>query len=559
MASKKYLLVLATFIALLGFTKVEAQNSGVYNLTSYDYTDSSLIPEKRMDQQSDFMNNRNLFPAKPRNQWEVGVSVGSLNVSGDVRSKSLFNNPVSAIQTMGLGLSVRKAWGYVISTRLQYIHGSASGYNYQRALGYGISGNRQSNNPWVSNGYTGAVNYNYHTQIRHLSLDVVAALNNVKYHKGTNKVAFHVLGGLGGLLYRSYTDAQDATGGSYQQRMNEIAAKYTDAHTFSERVEHNKELVEMFDGEYETQGERHANRGRFGDDADPFTFRPVVNAGLGMQFRLGKRVSLQLEDKVIFTMDDLVDGQRWQERDAMTRDFDNINYLSLGLNVNLGGDAVAPLWWVNPQEFLYNAAANTRPQVNKCDADADGDGVSDCYDRCGDTPGGVAVDTHGCPLDTDGDGVADYKDKQLITPTECQPSDADGIGKCPCPDGCGQAPKGCGSIGSGSIMFSGGSRSLGSSAQNELNNLANQMRSNPNCSVVVIGNGSGSKVAQQRSWDRVNAVINYMVDRNGVDRGRFIFQYGAMGNSNTVDYRSAGEGESGPSNTPPPFPNLKRN
>jgi len=138
MASKKYLLVLATFIALLGFTKVEAQNSGVYNLTSYDYTDSSLIPEKRMDQQSDFMNNRNLFPAKPRNQWEVGVSVGGLNVSGDVRSKSIFNQNDGIMNTMGFGLSVRKAWGYVISTRLNYIHGNASGYNYERAIGYGI-------------------------------------------------------------------------------------------------------------------------------------------------------------------------------------------------------------------------------------------------------------------------------------------------------------------------------------------------------------------------------------------------------------------------------------
>jgi hypothetical protein len=44
--------------------------------------------------------------------------------------------------------------------------------------------------------------------------------------------------------------------------------------------------------------------------------------------------------------------------------------------------------------------------------------------------------THGVSLDTDGDGVPDCRDKELITPTYCQPVDADGVGKCPCPEGC---------------------------------------------------------------------------------------------------------------------------
>jgi hypothetical protein len=93
---------------------------------------------------------------------------------------------------------------------------------------------------------------------------------------------------------------------------------------------------------------------------------------------------------------------------------------------------------------------------------------------------------------------------------------------------------------------------------NQLNNLAGSMRSNPNCKAVIIGNGSGSKIEQQRSWDRVNSVINYMVDKQGIDRERFIFQYGNSGDSNSVDYRAASSGEEGPSNTPPPFPNLRR-
>ena len=84
------------------------------------------------------------------------------------------------------------------------------------------------------------------------------------------------------------------------------------------------------------------------------------------------------------------------------------------------------------------------------------------------------------------------------------------------------------------------------------------MKANPDCKVVIIGSGSESKLQQQRSWDRVEAVITYMTERYGIDRNRFIFQYGQPGDANTVLYRSAMEGEDGPSNVAPPFPNLRR-
>ena len=52
-----------------------------------------------------------------------------------------------------------------------------------------------------------------------------------------------------------------------------------------------------------------------------------------------------------------------------------------------------------------------------------------------------AVSNTNCRQDTDGDGVPDCRDKELITPTYCQPVDANGVGKCPCPDAsCFPAP-----------------------------------------------------------------------------------------------------------------------
>lgn len=92
---------------------------------------------------------------------------------------------------------------------------------------------------------------------------------------------------------------------------------------------------------------------------------------------------------------------------------------------------------VEPLDYAYSEIRNPRlmrlPKPVLPDTDADG--VTDQFDR-EQTPAGCPVDSHGVSLDTDGDGVPDCKDKELITPTYCQPVDADGVGKCPvaCPD-----------------------------------------------------------------------------------------------------------------------------
>lgn len=80
---------------------------------------------------------------------------------------------------------------------------------------------------------------------------------------------------------------------------------------------------------------------------------------------------------------------------------------------------------------LQMAIGQDKSVKKDCRKDADDDGINDCFDQCPDTPKGIRVDSKGCPRDTDGDGVPDYKDKQLITPTECQPADSNGVGDCP--------------------------------------------------------------------------------------------------------------------------------
>jgi outer membrane protein OmpA-like peptidoglycan-associated protein len=341
---------------------------------------------------------------------------------------------------------------------------------------------------------------------------------------------------------------------------------------YSNRKSTLKALKNLLDKSYETKAERDPLQPKLGDN--PFKVAFVV--GAGVQIKLTNRFNIAIEDKFTAPKTDLLDGQQWQENYggantgaiAQTRDFDTYNFLSVGLNVNLGAKSVEPLWWINPLDYAYSEIRKPKLMImpKPILPDADGDGVTDQFDQ-EQTPQGCPVDTHGVSLDTDGDGVPDCKDKEKITPTICQPVDADGVGKCPCPDSSCFAgfiksqPSGCDTkLGAlPSVTFTGKSVTLSKDAMSLLATVGSRMRNNPECKVVVIGYCNSTKQEQQLSWDRVNAVINYLVEKEGISADRFIFQYGQEGGDcNTVDLRGAAEGEEGPNTVPAPHPNLRK-
>lgn len=585
MVNKKYLL-LAGLCSLMAAQPAFAQESEAgarwssrdmtYRGESYDVLDSNYVPRSRMEQHRKFLNHQYAFPAKPRNMWEVGVGGGLYNVSGDVPSTMLWNGG-----GYGLHAHIRKAWGYTFSTRMQYVYGIAKGMFWQQDRNY------KYNPAWVDNGYTpqGAipvnqggtnsqnfsgtpvapsepVNWNYRMESHQLNLDLIATINNIKFHKANTGIGIYGFAGIGALAYNTRVDALDANYQKYD--FQAITGGIPQIH--ENRKEINDALKNGLDGTYETDAENERGRRRpsiFGNK----TLQFAPSFGAGVQFRVSQRLNIALEDRITLPWDDdLLDGQRWSQQvegsPVLSNQNDGINYLSLGLNFNLGNKSksVEPLYWLNPLDHAYNELSYPRHMIlpDPILPDADGDGITDQFDKCPGTPAGVAVDSHGCPLDTDGDGVPDDRDKQLITPTECQPVDADGVGKCPCPEGCKVEGSACGSIGAGSLVFDRNSSRIRPSAQAQLGALAAQMQANPTCKVVIVGYGNGSKIQQQRSWDRVNAVIEYMSEKHGIDRNRFIFQYGQGGDENSVMYRSAMAGEEGPANVAPPFPNLRR-
>lgn len=547
MASKKY-------TGLFGLLCLLASGSFAQIGGSYDVQDSSVIPSKRLPQHSEFMANNYPFPAKPRNRWEIGIKGGLGNVIGDVRSKFGW----------GAGLHVRKALGYVFSLRGDFNYLNTKGMNFQPSSNY------QKNPAYAAYGVT-PVFYNYKTNIYDASLQAVFTLNNIRFHRAKTGFNVYAFAGLGGTIFDTKIDALNNAGAPYTAEFATVYAKYApNQFAYKDRKDIRKDLKDALDGKYETEGQEDNGQAKlFGEP-----FRPNLNFGLGMQFKLSKTISLGIEDKVTLPKTDLLDGNQWQENGraatSQTRDMDLYNFFSVGLNFAIGGSkSVEPLWWMNPLDYAYNEI--NKPRHMKLPKpvldDADGDGITDQFDNEPNTPAGAPVDAHGVSRDTDGDGVPDYKDKELITPTQCQPVDADGVGKCPPPACCDelreamknlQAKSAC-NVGSlPSVTFRGKSVTLSNDAKALLASAAQQIKSNPDCKIAVVGYCSTNKSEQQLSWDRVNAVITYLVEKEGISSDRFIFKYGeAGGECTTVDLRD-GSNEEGPNTVPAPHPNLRR-
>jgi outer membrane protein OmpA-like peptidoglycan-associated protein len=396
-----------------------------------------------------------------------------------------------------------------------------------------------------------------------LSLEGVLTLNNIRFHKAKTNFVVYGFGGIGAMVFQTKVDALNASGAPYNFT-TVPGGGYDQKKEIRNYLKDNLNIGDSYESDAEGEGEAQL----FGMD-----LRPTLSGGVGMAFRLGKMVNLAIEDRVSLGFSDLLDGQRYQNAETgpsgriLSPNNDLTNFFSVGLNFNLGKKAIEPLWWQNPLDYAYNEL--NAPKHMKLPKpvldDADGDGITDQFDNEPNTPANTPVDSHGVSRDTDGDGVPDSKDKELITPTQCQPVDADGVGTCPPPACCAlidsilkSRPAGCGIGDLPSVSFSGRSVALSNDAKAVLTSVADKMRNNPNCRVAVIGYGESSKSAQQLSWDRVNAVINHLVEKEGISTDRFIFKYGeGGGDPGTVDLRE-GTNDEGPNTVPAPHPNLRR-
>ncbi len=146
-----------------------------------------------------------------------------------------------------------------------------------------------------------------------------------------------------------------------------------------------------------------------------------------------------------------------------------------------------------------------------CPPDSDKDGVPDYLDKCPGTPAGVAVDKDGCPLDSDKDGVPDYLDKCPGTP----------IGTLVDKDGCPLPPEKVSMT--LAVEFDTGKADIKKKYDGEIGRVAEFLNKYPNAKGVIEGhtdNVGGAAMNQKLSERRAQAVVNYLVQKYGIDPAR---------------------------------------
>jgi hypothetical protein len=497
MAIKKYTFLVAMLVMLQIAGNAQSKTDW-----GWDWKDSSKVPTKSVPQYNEFLNNQFPYPAKPKNQWELGFGVGTAFISGDLTSK------------LGVGFSVsaRKSISHVFSLRPSLAIYRTSG--------------------------TSKFAPSYQTNITSIGIDGIASLNTINSYSGNPKINFYILSGFS--VIGANVKTRPGTSGSYTNyRPGNLSNLIT---TLGTKV------------------------GGIGTTA----ILPVVNAGSGVAFKINDKTNFALEFKASFSNYDYLDGYTSFSSNA----FDALYFTSARLNINLGtkkGKRVQPLNWINPNNYVYNELNSPKhmkmPKVVLVDADKDG--VTDQFDLEPNTPAGAAVDSHGVAKDSDSDGVPDFKDKELLTSQKCFPVNADGIGNCPEAACCTElrtaianikvapATSVCAIASLPSIQFKRGA-TLTKDAENVLASAAGQIKANSDCKVKVIGyvgTATASKAAQQLSYDRVSAVIKYLVEKQGISESRLLFFYGENGDANTVDL--LGTTEDGPNTVPAPHPNLR--
>ncbi len=540
---KKYVVMMSLLLAAHGVFAQDSSMNRMNDAKSY-WNDSSKVATKNMAQYNEFRNNQYPYPAKPRDMWQLGVTGGVM--------VPLFSVPNAQFPGWHAGLNIRKSLGYTVSVKAGIEYGEAKGYEYRPYASL------QNLPPSIGALYAAAGQQwvpNYKMQAVIPSVEMMFSFGNILFHHGNPKSNIYITAGYTPFVYHTKIDALDANGQPYNFNSIDFTQKRTDVQ---------KAIKNLLDGKYETDASVRARSQNFDNgNSTAWQFRHSAFVGGGYEFKLGSAVTLGLEAKYYMINDSYLDGVYRQTNGSLTPGKDQLitGDVTFGFNIGSKTKRTEPLWFQNPLNFIYNEV--NAPQHMKIPTpvlpDADGDGVTDQFDMEPNTPAGAPVDSHGVARDTDGDGVPDYKDKELLTPQKCFPVDADGIGKCP-PSCCDSmrmedSAKACHISSLPSVQFKGNTATLSKAAQASLASIAQEIQNNPTCHIRVTGHGASDKRAQQRSWDRVNAVIQYMVNQQGISESRFIFVSGQEGDPNVVDLE--GTNDEGPNNVPAPHPQYQ--
>lgn len=584
--------------------------SGVL-MPSYEYMQPFHENGKaRKKQQDAYLAHQYYYPARPKNKWEIGVGVGMQFLAGDVDTRG-FNE---FLNNTGFHIEVRKALSYFLSTRLTYQYGTSTNRKWLPDITAGLYA--ATNGTSTFNGGLSFLNApnnglfypSIQTYNHNLSLDLILTLGNMRFHKERTKFTVDIFAGIAAFAYRTKADFRDANGNAYDftpanQVINTAPAPAPGQNAlFDLKGAVVNVLDSLMDGTYESYAAQENNLPQIMG----YTLIPAPTGGVGVNYRINKLINVGLLYRITMPNNDLIDGINLHGgskiinpntgatdntiANSLTTNYDVMNYFALNIAVNVGGKrALEPQYWLNPVHHSNFRMSNMDPKaaLDKAMEDDDKDGVPNPLDKEANTIKGFPVDVQGRALDSDKDGLKDGEDKEPFSPPGF-PIDEYGVAIVPPPACCQNIGKdslgnplngnnvGGGNINGGSVCSEVTLPSMTYDYDNYSANkrefvpilhiIGEKMQLCPDAKIVVSGindkSTANGKYNEQLSYNRANEAINYLADKYGISRDRFIMKYNQEGTGDKVkdrrvDFRYAKEGESGESNPPAPHPGLK--
>jgi outer membrane protein OmpA-like peptidoglycan-associated protein len=626
-----FLLILGIF-ANYNLVKAQDTTSGAKNfyiekLPEHMEPDSNKIKKRHLDQHEKYINLESPYPAKTRHWSSIVLNGGLQTVSGDVKARMGWVVGGSYRWNLGYIASMRVGARHGVSFGQNYEPKALVGSLEENQLTvpsnslYGNAGNgffeelfdANGNfdgflNPVTGDTLTRLINYadagifhafdNYKVKITELDLSVMFHLNNFKYHRENNWFNAYVFLGAGGMLYKTYSDVLNENGdpydyeaffrqgivnGEFNQDLDDVFAD--GSVTPSERSTVRDALKDLYGAgqlkrTYESAAEGHKNE----ENLFSRVFNPAFHVGAAIDFLVHPRISIGLETRHTFANDDLIDGQRWSEQGDLTRDYDTYNQTTLSLAFHIGKKkekSDLPMWWENPNErtmFMLQQQPDVAKIIEEAvPEDSDNDGIPDKIDEEPNTPEGAIVDSKGNTKDSDGDGCPDHEDPEPYSTPMLKIEDCKNVYDFATKECCDEKTIGtytpCREVELPTIHFDDDKYYISPEFYAHLHEIARRMQDCPDLKVVTHGHNdtrTDIKYNEQISWNRVNASINFLVDKYGISRDRFIVTYSGkreplVGDETAaskyktkkVEFKFAEEGQTGESNPPAPHPGIK--
>ncbi|WP_293946653.1 MULTISPECIES: OmpA family protein [unclassified Sphingobacterium] len=299
--------------------------------------------------------------------WSIGVQGGITTPNNVIGGGNAFGQKVGYFQNkVGeyYGLTVRKQFSHLFGLEVEANRGKIKTYNHD------LSGPKAENSLGARSVET-SVNWA-------ASLNGVFQLGTIDFLRRENSVNFYAKVGLGAMAYNPVQfDGNDFNG----------KVVYDNSGKWGEGV----------------IGDR--DKSDEGRDNKLTAFVPV---GVGAKFKLSEVVALNLGYTMNFTDDQIYGPARQSSYKG------KFSSVMAGLEFTLGSKDKQNLTFANPVATMYDElkdpslrnevealkqrVSTLEGTVNTLSADADGDGVSDKFDKCPNTPAGTPVDGSGCPI-----------------------------------------------------------------------------------------------------------------------------------------------------------------